>query len=202
MTSVDLPTEDDLLERRIARLERETRRLNFELASPPYIGSVLRLLAASKPGGRLLELGTGTGIATAWLLSGMSPDSRLISVDNDPAVQEVAGRELGTDRRLTLVLQDGAEFLTENSGARFEMIFADSVPGKHDLLDAALRLVAPGGLYVVDDMRARPDRPADSPLSVERVRRRLLSAPGFFRVAIPVATEMLILVRKAVSEDG
>jgi predicted O-methyltransferase YrrM len=29
---------------------------------------MLRMLAASKPGGRFLELGTGTGIATAWLL--------------------------------------------------------------------------------------------------------------------------------------
>jgi predicted O-methyltransferase YrrM len=42
--------------------------LQFPMASEPLVGAMLRMLAASKPGGRFLELGTGTGIATAWLL--------------------------------------------------------------------------------------------------------------------------------------
>jgi len=62
---------------------------------------MLRTLVASKPGGRFLELGTGTGIATAWLLEGMDERSTLISVDNDGAVQSVARDSLGADNRLT-----------------------------------------------------------------------------------------------------
>jgi hypothetical protein len=34
-------------------------------------GCLLATLAATRPGGRLLELGTGVGEGTAWLLSGM-----------------------------------------------------------------------------------------------------------------------------------
>jgi len=50
---------------------------------------MLRTLAASKPGGRFLELGTGTGIATAWLLEGMDERSTLISIDNDGAFKRL-----------------------------------------------------------------------------------------------------------------
>jgi predicted O-methyltransferase YrrM len=53
------------------------------MASEPLVGALLRSLAASKPGGRFLELGTGTGVATAWLLDGMDDRATLVSVDND-----------------------------------------------------------------------------------------------------------------------
>jgi len=61
----------------------DTETLGFKMASEPQIGSLLRTLAASKPGGRLLELGTGTGVGTAWLLDGMDAAARLETVDND-----------------------------------------------------------------------------------------------------------------------
>jgi predicted O-methyltransferase YrrM len=72
---------------------------------------MLRSLAASKPGGRLLELGTGTGVATAWLLDGMDARATLVSVDNDAKVQQVAKDILGQDGRLTLVTGGASEFL-------------------------------------------------------------------------------------------
>ena len=40
----------------------------------------MRMLAASKPSGRILEIGTGTGVGTAWLLDGVDSTSRIISV--------------------------------------------------------------------------------------------------------------------------
>ena len=49
----------------------DTAAAGFTMASEPKTGALLSVLAASKPGGRLLELGTGTGIGTAWMLSGM-----------------------------------------------------------------------------------------------------------------------------------
>ncbi len=86
-------------------LRRETEHAGFGMASEPKTGSLLRTLAASKPGGRFLELGTGTGIGTAWLLAGMDDASHLDSVDTDPAVQEIARRHLGHDTRVTFHLK-------------------------------------------------------------------------------------------------
>src|SRR5438067_1197333 len=64
-------------------IRRDTEQLGFTMASEPRTGSLLRTLAASKPGGRFLELGTGTGVGTAWLLDGMDATSCLESVDTD-----------------------------------------------------------------------------------------------------------------------
>ena len=50
-------------------IERDTQALGFTLASTRATGLMLRALAASKPERRVLELGTGTGVATAWLLA-------------------------------------------------------------------------------------------------------------------------------------
>jgi predicted O-methyltransferase YrrM len=54
------------------------------MASEPLVGALLRTLVASKPAGRFLELGTGTGVATTWMLDGMDPASALTTVDTDP----------------------------------------------------------------------------------------------------------------------
>lgn len=55
----------------LARILKRSAEIGFEMASEDRTGALLRTLAASKPGGRFLELGTGTGVATAWVLDGM-----------------------------------------------------------------------------------------------------------------------------------
>ena len=85
---------------RLEWIDERTTKLQFPMASEPLVGAMLRVLASSKPGGRFLELGTGTGIATAWILDGMDAHSNLLSVDSDAAVQAVARNSPGADSRL------------------------------------------------------------------------------------------------------
>ena len=59
----------------------------------------------------MLELGTGTGHGTAWLLSGMDSNSSLDTVDNDQSVVAVARRHLSSDVRVAFHVTDGAEFI-------------------------------------------------------------------------------------------
>lgn len=53
----------------------------FNMASEVKTGTLLRFLRATKPGGRFLELGTGTDLATSWMLDGMDSEACLFSVD-------------------------------------------------------------------------------------------------------------------------
>ena len=94
----------------LAAIQSDTDAIGFQLASERKTGSLLRALAASKPRGRFLELGTGTGVGTAWLLAGMDRHSRLVSVETDPEVQRVAKRNLSHDTRVTFHLGDGPPF--------------------------------------------------------------------------------------------
>jgi predicted O-methyltransferase YrrM len=51
----------------VQEILRKTEDIGFQMVSEPLIGSLLRTLATSKPSGRFLELGTGTGVSTAWM---------------------------------------------------------------------------------------------------------------------------------------
>jgi predicted O-methyltransferase YrrM len=68
----------------------DTEAIDFNMISEAKVGSLLATLAASKPGGRFLEIGTGTGHGTAWLLDGMDAASILDTVDTDESVVAVA----------------------------------------------------------------------------------------------------------------
>ena len=144
---------------RYAAIDQTTRDLGFTMASDSLTGSLLRTLAASKPSGRFLELGTGTGLSTSWILDGMDHDSTLISVDHDERFLGVARDLLGGDSRLNLILSDGEEWVRKNSGKKFDYIFADTWHGKYLLLDEVLDMLTPGGLYIVDDMMPQPNWP-------------------------------------------
>lgn len=137
----------------------ETKALSFAMASEAQTGSLLRTLASSKPGATMLELGTGTGIATAWLLDGMDARSRLISVEQDAVVASVAKKHLGDDPRVRFYIEDAASVLTKIAGERFDLIFADTWVGKYTHLDEALGLLKTAGLYVIDDMTQQANWP-------------------------------------------
>lgn len=142
-------------------IERDTTTVGFTMISESRTGALLRTLAASKPGGAFLELGTGTGASTAWILDGMDPAATLLTVDGEAEYVEVARRHLGHDRRVTFRVGDGASFLREIRERQFDLIFADTWPGKFDQVEDALALLRPGGLYVIDDLMPQPNWPDD-----------------------------------------
>jgi len=132
-------------------IREAARDSGFTQSSDELTGSFLATLAASKPGGRFLELGTGVGSGSAWLLSGMDAASSLTTVERNAEQVEIAKRHLAHDPRITFWVGDGAAYLRQTQGS-FDFIFADTKPGKISHPELALNLVAPGGFYVVDDM--------------------------------------------------
>lgn len=179
-------------------ITRDTDRIGFTMGSEPPTGAVLRALAASKPGGRLLELGTGTGIGTAWLLAGMDESSRLESVDSDPEAQEIARRHLGDDRRITFHLKDAATFLEQPHPNGFDLIFADAWPGKFPQRDLALSHLRNGGIYVIDDLLPQPNWPEGHAERVTALIADLESRPEFLTVKLAWASGLMIAVRREV----
>ncbi len=180
----------------IEAIQARTAELQFDMASEPRTGALLQMLAASKPCGRLLELGTGTGLATAWLLSGMDAGSSLISVDTDEEVQAVAREALCQDTRLKLVTHDGAAFLWRQPKKSFDLVFADAVPGKYEALDEALAIVKTGGFYVIDDMMPQPNWPEGHGEKAQALIERLAADDRFVMLPMPWSTGIIVLVRK------
>jgi predicted O-methyltransferase YrrM len=178
------------------RILARSQAIGFGMNSDVLTGSLLRTLAASKPGGRFLELGTGCGLGTSWMLDGMTAAASLISVDTDAATQVIAHEELGADTRLQLVLEDGGAFLGRTEQA-FDVIYADAWPGKYSDLERVLALVKPGGIYFVDDMLPQPNWPEDHAPKAAALRARLTGLDGFQSTSFEWSTGLIICVRSA-----
>jgi len=140
-------------------IDKATKENGFTMSSDILTCSLLRTLATSKPSGKFLELGTGSGLSTSWILDGMDSNSTLTSFDNDETLLAIAKNNLGSDIRLNLVHSDGEDWVKNNAGQKFDYIFADTWHGKYLLLDEVLKMLNKGGLYIVDDMLPQPNWP-------------------------------------------
>jgi predicted O-methyltransferase YrrM len=131
---------------------------------------VQRLLAVLATGRRVAEIGTAFGEGAA----AMAATAReLVTVERDPERAAVARGRLAGFANVELLLGDWRELLPPR--APFELVFLDGGRAKAD--PAALELVAPGGLLVMDDMT--PGRPGPDP-----VRELWLSNPAVAAVEI------------------
>jgi predicted O-methyltransferase YrrM len=140
-------------------IDKATKENGFMMPSEIKTCSLLRTLAASKPSSKFLELGTGTGLSTSWILDGMDEDSSIISFDNDETLLTIARTFLGNDSRLNLVKSDGEDWIKAHEGQKFDYIFADTWHGKYLLLDEVLAMLNKGGFYIIDDMLPQPNWP-------------------------------------------
>lgn len=176
-------------------IDKETKESGFTMASDIMTCSLLRTLAASKPSGRFLELGTGTGLSTSWILDGMDSNATLISIDNDENRLAIARKYLDEDTRLDLVLSDGESWIKGNSALKFDYIFADTWPGKYLLLSEVLDMLPQGGLYIVDDMLPQPSWPEGHKEKVEKLIKFLENRPDLVLTKLNWATGIIIAVK-------
>ena len=142
-------------------ISEATKVSDFPMSSDITTCGLLRTLAATKLSSKFLELGTGTGLSTSWILDGMDQESSLISVDNDEAYLKIAEQHIGSDSRLSLILSDAGTWIERYKYLKFDYIFADTWHGKYLLLDEVLSMLNRGGLYIIDDMLPQANWPDD-----------------------------------------
>ena len=171
-----------------------TRAIDFNMASDMQTGSLLKTLAASKPSGRILELGTGTGLATSWIIDGMDRESRLITIENNELLIDIARRALN-DTRVEFVLADGYEWLQRYSGEKFDLVFADAMPGKYELFEETIGLVRPGGFYMIDDMLPQSNWPEGHANKVERFIEELEKRSDVILTKLNWSTGIIIVTK-------
>lgn len=177
-------------------IAKATRELAFNMASDLYTGSLLKTLLASKPSGLFLELGTGSGLATSWMLDGMDKGSRLITVENNKLLQNIAKEKLA-DKRIEFVLADGYDWIRNYSGEAFDLIFADAMPGKYDLFKETIALVKTGGFYIIDDMLPQANWPEGHADRVEKFISMLENKKDLVLTKLTWSTGIIIVTKIA-----
>jgi predicted O-methyltransferase YrrM len=114
----------------------------------PY-GRLLQVLAANRAGGLIGEMGTGCGVGTAWMATAISPDTQIITIEQN-AHQVEAARELFSDHGNVTVLHGDALDLAAHGP--FDLLYTDAGPGKRESQDVSVGMMRPGGMIVIDDL--------------------------------------------------
>ena len=177
-------------------IAKATKELQFNMASDLYTGSLLKTLVASKPSGYFLELGTGSGLATSWMINGMDTNSSLVTVENNELLLSVAKERL-KDERVEFVLADGYEWIKNYSNEKFDLIFADAMPGKYDLFDETIALVKEGGVYLIDDMLPQSNWPEGHAARVESFIQMLENRKDLVLTKMNWSTGIIIVTKVA-----
>ena len=154
--------------------------------SIPEVQRLVATLVASKPGGRIAELGTSYGDGAKAILAALPPMTSFVTVEVDPDRAAQARAALaGTEAE---VLEGDWRDALADRGP-FDVIFADGGVGYDRVID----LLAPGGILIKDDLT--PGRPVEG----DATREALLLDERVEAVEVLVTPEMacIVAVRRA-----
>jgi predicted O-methyltransferase YrrM len=138
-------------------------------------------LVASKPGGRVAEIGTSYGDGAAAIAASLPGGATFVTVELDPE-RAAQARERLAGTRAEVLEGDWRDLLPER--APFDLVFADGGVAYEQVVD----LLAPGGIVVKDDLT--PGRAAEG----DAAREALLLDPRVEATEVLVTPEMACIV--------
>jgi predicted O-methyltransferase YrrM len=138
------------------------RALAFEGSSIPEVGRLLHILAAQRGRARIGEIGTGTGVGAAWIVSALPPEVPFVTVELDADRAAAASELFANDENAKVLHGDWHELMPAE--APFDLLFYDGGAKQSPDVDGeeVIGLLAPGGTIVLDDLT--PGRPGADPV--------------------------------------
>lgn len=167
------------------------RRAGFVSFCRNETGRLLAALAATRTG-TMAEFGTGTGVGTAWLRSGVRNDqARILTAEVNPELATAAAEMFRTDPQVEVLTADWASLADQGP---FSLLFLDSGQPDEVTPERIIDLVEPGGLVVLDDFLPSETWPPVAYGRVDWLRELWLTDPEFTTVDLMVASDASVLV--------
>jgi predicted O-methyltransferase YrrM len=149
--------------------------------SIPEVQRLVATLVASKPGGRIAEIGTSYGDGARAIAAALTAGATFVTVELDPE-RAARAREALAGTPAEVLDGDWRSHLPQR--APFDALFADGGTGYGEVVE----LLAPGGVLVKDDLT--PGRPIEG----DPTREALLLDPRLEATEILVTAEMACIV--------
>lgn len=153
-------------------------------------GRLLATLAATR-GGTMAEFGTGCGVGTAWLRSGVRNGARILTAELDQRLA-VAAQEIFTDDPKVEVL--AADWNVLRDRGPFSLLFLDSGSPEEVGVDSIVDLLEPGGIVVLDDFAPCESWPPIAYGRVDTLREQWLTDERFTAVEVMVASDAAAVI--------
>ena len=154
-------------------------------------GRLLATLAATREG-TMAEFGTGIGVGTAWLRSGVRGDkTRIVTAELDSHLAGAAVEIFADDDSVDVLT---ADWSTLRDKGPFSLLFLDSGDPDAVGVDLIADLVEPGGIVVLDDFAPCESWPPVSDGRVDTLRQAWLTDDRFTAVELLVAYDSSVVV--------
>jgi predicted O-methyltransferase YrrM len=175
----------------VTRAFAVSRRAGYVSFCRNETGRLLAALAATR-GGTMAEFGTGCGVGTAWLRSGVRRDvARIVTAELEPKLAKAAA-EIFKDDPLVDVL--AADWSTLMDQGPYSLLFLDSETPAQVGIDRIADLVEEGGIVVVDDLTPCEVWPPLVHGRVDTLREAWLTDDRFTTVEVMVAADTTTLI--------
>jgi predicted O-methyltransferase YrrM len=174
----------------VARAFDVSRKRGFASFCRNETGRLLAMLAATRSG-TMAEFGTGCGVGTAWLRSGVRGDTTIISAELDPKLAEAAAEIFEDDAQVEVL---AADWSTLADRGPFSLLFLDAREPKDSGADTIIDLVEPGGVVVLDDFTPCESWPPIFSGRVDTLREQWLTDERFTTVEVMVALDASVLI--------
>jgi predicted O-methyltransferase YrrM len=155
-------------------------------------GRLLATLAATRSG-TMAEFGTGTGVGTAWLRSGVRRDDvRILTAELDTRLAAGAAEIFTEDPQVEVLAADWSTLLDNGP---FSLLFLDSGQPGEVGVDRIVDLMEPGGIVVLDDFAPSEMWPPTTAYGrVDTLREEWLTDERFTTVEVMVASDASVLI--------
>jgi predicted O-methyltransferase YrrM len=175
----------------VSRAFDVSRRAGYVSFCRNETGRLLAALAATRCG-TLAEFGTGTGVGTAWLRSGVRGEqARIVTAELDPELAGAAAEIFRDDPQVEVL---AADWSTLQDKGPFSLLYLDSGDPAAVRVDAVADLVDEGGIVVLDDFTPCELWPPVFHGRVDTLREEWLTDDRFTTVEVMVATDAATLI--------
>ena len=174
----------------VTRAFDASRRAGYVSFCRNETGRLLATLAATR-GGTLAEFGTGCGVGTAWLRSGIRFGARILTAELDPRLAGAAQETFINDPQVEVL---AADWSTLRDKGPFSLLFLDSGSPDDVGVDSIAGLVEPGGIVVLDDFIPCELWPPITGGRVDTLREQWLTDERFTTVEVMVAPDASVLI--------
>ncbi len=174
----------------VARAFDVSRRRGFVSFCRNETGRLLATLSATRTG-TMAEFGTGTGVGTAWLRSGLRPGTRILTAELDPKLAVAAAEIFTEDPDVEVV---AADWSTVRDRGPFSLLFLDAREPESSGPDTVADLVEPAGIVVLDDFTPCASWPPVHGGRVDTLREQWLVDDRFTTAEVMVAADTSVLI--------
>lgn len=173
---------------------------------PPGSGAALSVLAATAGARAVVEVGTGAGVSSLYLLRGMPEDGVLTTIDLEVEHQRAAKEafvEAGLRPTRTRTISGRAlEVLPRLTDGAYDLVFVDGdKENAAAYVEQAVRLLRPGGVLAVagalwHDRVADPARRDETTTAVRELGRTVRADERLLPALLPSGDGLLVAVKR------